>query len=94
MPSLKTSQVCVLVMNVHQGANNGTLPLFAQGRFGLSEGSVSEGSYRLVPCDADSVIVASSPKASAYFLPAKSILFRVWLPSAFVLDSIASLRSG
>jgi len=44
MPSSKTSQVCVMLMNVHQGANNGTLPLFAQGRFGLSKGSVSEGS--------------------------------------------------
>jgi len=52
------------------------------------------GSYRLVPCDADSVIVASSPKASAYFLPPNSILVRDWLPSLFVLNSVASLGSA
>ncbi len=54
----------------------------------------TQGSYWLPSGDAEVVAADSSPNASAYFLPAKSIWVRDWLPSSFVRDTVALSRSA
>lgn len=54
----------------------------------------TQGTYWLPSGDAEVVAADSSPNPSAYFLPAKSIWVREWLPSSFVCDTVALSRSA